>query len=220
MGRETGPFRAGAGPARRERLRRRRAGVGAAGAIHGGARNALLPMEFAALQAYADQVIEFVRQNQAWAAPVVFALCFAESLAFVSLFIPAWAALVGIGAMIGASGLDFWSIWVAGAIGAALGDWVSYWFGKTFKSSVARIWPLSRHPDMLPRGEAFIRRWGVAAIFIGRFFGPLRAAVPLVAGILNMPWWPFQLANFSSAFVWAAVLLAPGAIGMKFLLGG
>ena len=57
----------------------------------------------------------------------------------------------------------------------------------------------------MPKGEAFIRSCGVFAIFIGRFFGPLRASVPLVAGIFEMPWWPFQIANFTSAFVWAAV---------------
>ena len=50
------------------------------------------------------------------------------------------------------------------------------------------------------------------AIFIGRFFGPLRASVPLVAGIFRMPYWPFQLANFSSAFLWAFVLLTMGDI--------
>ena len=61
-----------------------------------------------------------------------------------------------------------------------------------------------------PRGEAFVKKWGVLRIFIGRFFGPLRAAVPFVAGIFGMPFWPFQLANFSSAFVWAAVLLTLG----------
>jgi membrane protein DedA with SNARE-associated domain len=32
---------------------------------------------------------------------------------------------------------------------------------------------------------------GVLAIFVGRFFGPLRAAVPLVAGVLRMAFWPF-----------------------------
>ena len=50
------------------------------------------------------------------------------------------------------------------------------------------------------------------AIFIGRFFGPLRASVPLVAGIFAMPYWRFQFANFTSAFVWAAVLLLLGDI--------
>ena len=69
------------------------------------------------------------------------------------------------------------------------------------------MWPLSRYPDLIPRGHAFVEKYGFYAVFIGRFFGPLRASVPLAAGILEMPWWPFQIANFSSAFVWAAMLL-------------
>jgi membrane protein DedA with SNARE-associated domain len=161
-------------------------------------------------QAYVDHVIAFVRENAAWAPPIVFALAFGESLAFISLLIPAWGALVAIGALIGQSGISFWPIWFAAALGAAFGDWLSYWIGRKLEYSVQHIWPLSRHPDMIPRGERFMKTWGVAGIFIGRFFGPLRAVVPLIAGIFEMPIWRFQLANFSSAFVWAAVLLTLG----------
>ena len=55
-----------------------------------------------------------------------------------------------------------------------------------------------------------MKKWGIPGIFIGRFFGPLRAVVPLIAGIFEIPFWRFQLANFFSAFVWAAVLLTLG----------
>jgi membrane protein DedA with SNARE-associated domain len=167
------------------------------------------------LEESAHHVIEFVRAHQAWAAPIVFALAFGESLAFVSLILPAWAALVGIGAMIGAGGIDFIPVWIAGSLGAALGDWLSYWIGTKFQHSVAHMWPLSRYPDLLPRGEAFIKRWGVLAIFIARFSGPLRASVPIVAGIFGMPFWRFQFANFTSAFLWAAVLLKLGDVGAR-----
>lgn len=162
------------------------------------------------IEAYGSQLVDFVRMHQVWAAPVVFALCFAESLAFISLLVPAWAALVGIGALISAGGLNFWPIWVAGSIGAALGDWLSYWVGLKLEDRVYHMWPLSQHPDMIPAGEEFIRKWGALAIFIGRFSGPLRATVPLIAGVFAMPYWRFQFANFSSAFVWAAVLLTLG----------
>jgi membrane protein DedA with SNARE-associated domain len=167
------------------------------------------------IEHYAQMVIDFVRAHHVWAAPIVFALAFGESLAFISLLIPAWAALVGIGALISASGIPFWPVWIAGSIGAALGDWLSYWFGYTFKERIAHIWPLSRHPDLLPRGHAFMEKWGVPGIFIGRFFGPLRASVPLIAGIVEMPYWMFQFANFSSAFVWAYVLLAFGDLSFN-----
>jgi membrane protein DedA with SNARE-associated domain len=167
---------------------------------------------FESFEGHAHELVDFVRVHEAWAAPIVFALAFGESLAFISLLIPAWAALVGIGVLIGSGNLNFWPIWIAGSIGAALGDWLSYWVGVKLGPPVAQVWPLSRHPELIPRGERFVNRWGVLAIFIGRFFGPLRASVPLVAGVFRMPYGWFQLANFSSAFVWAAVLLTLGDV--------
>jgi len=169
------------------------------------------------LEEHARHLVEFVRVHQVWAPPVVFVLAFGESLAFVSLLIPAWAALVGIGVLISSGNLTFWPVWVAGSIGAALGDWLSFWIGLKVGPAVAHMWPLSRHPELLPEGETFVKRWGALAIFIGRFFGPLRASVPLVAGIFRMPRLQFQVANFTSAFVWAAVLLTLGDVVGKLL---
>jgi membrane protein DedA with SNARE-associated domain len=171
---------------------------------------------------YVQPIVDFVRVHQAWAAPVVFVLCFLESLAFVSLILPAWGALVVIGTMIQAGGLNFWPIWIAGSIGAALGDWLSYWIGRKLEYTVQNIWPLSKYPNLIPKGEAFIKKWGAFGIFIGRFSGPLRASVPIVAGIFEMPFWRFQIANFTSAFLWAAVLLLIGDVisqGFKLIFG-
>jgi membrane protein DedA with SNARE-associated domain len=172
------------------------------------------------LNGYAQEIVAFVRDHAEWAVPIVFGLAFAESLAFISLLVPAWAALVAMGALIETGALSFWPVWIAGALGAACGDWLSYWIGLKLEHSVAHVWPLSRHPDLIPRGERFVKKWGILGIFIGRFFGPLRASVPLVAGIFEMPYWRFQFANFASAFVWAALLLTLGdavSLGVKWL---
>jgi len=159
-----------------------------------------------------QQTIDFVRDHAQWAAPIVFVLAFAESLAFISLLVPAWGALVALGALIKTGGIDFWPVWIGGSLGAACGDWLSYWVGLKLEHGVAKMWPLSRHPELIPTGEAFVKKWGILAIFIGRFFGPLRASVPLVAGIFEMPYWRFQFANFVSAFIWAAALLTLGDV--------
>jgi membrane protein DedA with SNARE-associated domain len=174
-------------------------------------------LDLSQLSGFADSTIAFIQTNKAWAAPIVFVLAFGESLAFISLFLPFWAMLVGIGTLITMSGLDFWSIWIAASVGAALGDWLSYWLGKHFQHRIAGWWPLSKYPWMMPKGEAFFRYWGWMAIVLGRFSGPLRATVPLIAGVTHMPWWPFQIANFSSAFLWAGILLAPGSLLARFL---
>jgi membrane protein DedA with SNARE-associated domain len=74
------------------------------------------------------------------------------------------------------------------------------------------MWPFRDNPEQLERGYRFFARWGVLSVFIGRFFGPLRAVVPIVAGMLDMTQWKFQVANIVSAVIWLPLLLVPGAV--------
>jgi len=163
-----------------------------------------------------ESIAHLIKAHEAWAAPVVLLIAFVKSLAFVSLVIPGVTLLLAMGAILGASGLSFVPIWLAVSIGAALGDWVSFEIGRRAGRSVFSIWPLSQRPDMIPRAEKFFRRWGALSIVGCRFFSPLRATIPLVAGIFHMPGPTFQIANWSSAFLWAASLLLPGS----FLFAG
>jgi membrane protein DedA with SNARE-associated domain len=166
---------------------------------------------------YTNLVRDFVAAYPNWAALVVFVLAFGESLAFVSLVLPFWAMLVGIGAIIGGTGtLNFWIIVAAASTGAALGDWLSYWLGYHYHEQIQQMWPLKNYQTLIVRGRVFFRRWGAWAIVLGRFSGPLRASVPIAAGIAQMPQGMFQLANWTSAFLWAFVLLSPGALGAKW----
>jgi len=80
--------------------------------------------------------IDWVHVRHAWAAPVAFAFAFLESIALFSLLIPGWAVLVSIGVLAAASDIPFWPVWIAGAVGAALGDWISYWLGYKFKEPI------------------------------------------------------------------------------------
>ena len=164
------------------------------------------------MEDFARALADFVRDHQAWAAPIVLVLAFGKSLAFISLVVPAWGALVGDRRVDRRERHQLLAGLAGRRSGAALGDWVSYWFGFKYKEHVAEMWPLSRYPDLLPRGETFVEKWGVPSIFIGRFFGPLRASVPFAAGIFEMSYWRFQFANFTSALVWSAALLLFGDV--------
>ena len=156
--------------------------------------------------------VEYVRLNRELAPFVVAFLAFGESLAIVSLFFPATVLLVAVGALVGGMELGFWPVWLGAVIGACLGDWVSYEFGRYFEDKAHNIWPLNRYHNLIARGEAFTQKYGVWAIFLGRFFGPVRAIVPLAAGIFEMPRGKFQLANVTSALLWAYVLLGFGDV--------
>ncbi len=166
------------------------------------------PMDIEALK---DSTMAFVETHKAWAPLIAAGLAFCESIAVLSIFVPATVILVAVGALVGGAGLAFWPVVIGAAVGAALGDWVSYEFGHWLGPGAKQKWPLSRYPEMTAKAEGFIQRWGVAAVALGRFFGPARALVPLLAGVLGMSRLPFQLANVASALVWAFVLLAPGA---------
>ena len=47
--------------------------------------------------------------------------------------------------------------------------------------------------------------------------GPMRATVPLVAGMSELEFWPFMIANGVSALIWAYVVLAPGAAILRHI---
>jgi membrane protein DedA with SNARE-associated domain len=161
---------------------------------------------------WVSEVMAFITSNRSWAGPVVFLLAFAESVAFVSLLVPFTAMIVASGALIASGTLDPWIVIPWGIAGASLGDAVSYWIGCYFGPRLPQVWPFKNDPALIERGQRFFLRWGVLSVFLGRFFGPLRAVVPIVAGMMDMPQTRFQLANVGSAIVWLPALMVPGAI--------
>ena len=91
--------------------------------------------------------------------------------------------------------------------------------GIYYKDDIRNIWPFSRNPAMIERGQTFFDRWGALGVFLGHFFGPVRAVIPVVAGMYAVPQWQFQLANITSAFIWAAGVIAPAYFGLQYFLG-
>ena len=163
------------------------------------------------------QILDFVKANAGWAPVIVMLFAFGESLAVVGIFVPATVVLVGIGALVGASGIEFWPVWLGTTVGAVGGDLVSWLAGWSFKDRARNIWPMSSYPEMYDYSERFFRKWGVWALFIGRFFGPVRGMVPLIAGVFGMRFALFMSANIASAMIWSFVLLAPGFAALHML---
>lgn len=164
-----------------------------------------------------EQAGEFVLIHRQWAGPIVGVLCLGESLAIVGLFVPATAAMLVIGGLIGAEALDVLPIVVWAVVGSIAGDWLSYGMGNKIGPKIYRCWPLNRHRTAVARTRLFFRKYGFAAIFMGRFLGPIRATIPLVAGVLSMPRKPFQLGNIASALLWVPLMFAPGYLAANKL---
>ena len=154
--------------------------------------------------------LAFISAHSSWASPVMFVTSFGESFAFLSLLFPGTSILIVAGTLMSAGTLPFWPVVVGAVIGAVLGDSVSFWLGHRYGGGIARIWPFTRSPDLLPNGVRYFAKHGGKSVFIGRFFGPVRAVIPLAAGIMRMPRGRFWFANVTSAIVWAPMLLFAG----------
>jgi membrane protein DedA with SNARE-associated domain len=172
---------------------------------------------FAWIAETAAWLLNYSRHHPEWAFAIALVSAFGESFVGISFLVPGTTILVGLGVVIQATGIHAAPIWLAAAFGAIAGDWISYAIGHRYKEHALAIWPVSHYRAQMDKALAFFRRWGVWAIFIGRFMGPFRATVPIVAGISQMAFWPFQIANITSALVWSAALLALGALGTAAL---
>lgn len=172
-----------------------------------------------ALEAVVETVVTFVREHENWAGPVAFIVAFGESFCFLSLLIPGTAILVGIAALLAASGIEAHVLMPAilwAGFGGTLGYAVSFWIGRYFKDSVHKIWPFTTRPHLITQSQEFFETYGAFGVFLGHFFGPVRAVIPVVAGMFRMPEIPFQIANVLSAFIWAAGVIGPAFYLVSF----
>ncbi|NIP18252.1 MAG: hypothetical protein GWM87_08930 [Xanthomonadales bacterium] len=151
-------------------------------------------------------------QHPGWAGLLVFTVACVESLVVVGIVVPGIVILFGVGAMIGLGAVDFVPVWLAGSLGAFLGDVVSYGLGHRYREHLGEMWPLSRYPAMLERGAAFFRKHGAKSVVAGRFIGPLRPVIPATAGMLGMTPGRFIGIDIPASIVWAPAYLLPGMV--------
>lgn len=154
----------------------------------------------------------WVAQHPDFAGLAVFLIAMAESLAVIGLIVPGVAMMFAAGALVGTGALAFEPICGYAVAGAITGDGLSFWVGWHYRSRVGSLWPFTRYPGMIDRGVAFFRRYGGFSVLFGRFVGPVRAVIPLVAGMLAMPVRQFLVINVLSALLWGPAYLLPGVV--------
>ncbi len=142
----------------------------------------------------------------------IFITAFLESLLVVGIIVPGAILMVMFGALIALDILNGWTTLAYAVTGAIAGDSLSFWIGRRYRDQLCCIWPLSTHPALLERGANFFTRHGGKSILFGRFVGPVRAVIPTIAGMMDMPPGRFVLINILSALIWAPLYLLPGLV--------
>jgi len=157
-------------------------------------------------------LLTWVAANPGWAYLGVFLVALVESLAIVGFMVPGAIMMIGFGALIAAGVLSFWPVCLWAIAGAVVGDGLSYWLGRHYRERLRAFWPFTRYPESLATGARFFGKYGGRSVVLGRFVGPVRAVIPLVAGMLGMTTGRFLVANLLSAIAWAPIYLLPGIV--------
>ena len=161
----------------------------------------------------AEAMIAFMGRHQEMSFWLALVFAAAETTAFLSLLVPSTAILVGVGATVATGAVPFFPIWAGAALGAVVGSTFSWWLGWRFGARILAMWPLKDHPDLVEQAVGAFRKWGMGAVFIGHFFGPLRPVIFLFAGMMKMSLPLFLVVNVTAAMGWAYVIPKFGEIG-------
>lgn len=143
---------------------------------------------------------------------ITFGIAFVESLALIGGFIPGSVTMTAIGALIGSGAMPMVPTMLWAIAGAFLGDFLSYGLGAYYNERLKNMWPFRKHPKLLVMGKSFFQSHGGKSILIGRFFGPVRSLVPLIAGLMHMHLPRFILSAGIAATLWSVVYIVPGIV--------
>lgn len=159
-----------------------------------------------------DQLAHFILEYGYLAAPLVGVIAFAEGIAVIGSFVPGSTLLVAIATSAGSSHVSITWLIVWATLGALTGDTLSFWLGHRHGSRILAMRPFAYRPEWTRRARNLLARRGDWAVFIGRLVPPLRAVMPLLAGMSDLPRRRFLIADGLSALLWAGIHLGLGAI--------
>src|SRR3954465_12307275 len=141
--------------------------------------------------------------------------------------LPGEIALVSAALLASRHSLDIspGGVGAAAAIGAIVGDTIGYSIGRRYGMSLferlGKRFPKHFGPGHVALAKQLFTRWGVWAVFFGRFIALLRILAGPLAGALRMRYSHFLAANASGAVCWAggttAVVYCLGLAAEKWL---
>ncbi|CZT30828.1 bifunctional DedA family/phosphatase PAP2 family protein [Pseudomonas cerasi] len=148
--------------------------------------------------------------NPSWVAVAIFLVAFTECVAIVGIVVPGTVIMFAIAALAGSGILPLSEVLLLGFLGGLLGDAVSYFIGRRFHQNIRQLPGLRTHPEWMEGAEKYFHRYGIASLLVGRFIGPLRPMLPMIAGMCDMPLPRFVTVSALAAAGWSIAYLMPG----------
>lgn len=164
-----------------------------------------------------DPLIAFISAHAGLAYLALFLAALLEAVPIIGSVIPGSTIIFALSALVPGGELQLEWVLASAIAGALLGDGSAFWAGYRTQSEILSTWPLSGHPRLIARSEAFFHRWGTLAVFLARFVPPVRAFVPITAGALGMSPPMFYAVNIPAILLWAPAHVLPGVLAVSAL---
>lgn len=135
-------------------------------------------------------------------------LAFAEACVGIGLF-TSGVLLLLVSATLYNNGIAQFEVLLPLAfLGALLGDHAGYYFGRTLGPRFHQIGMIKKYQSNVAKAEGLIRRYGSAAIFIGRFIPAIRSIIPALVGISEMKRLRYSMVDTLACLAWVLALAA------------
>ncbi|PAU61018.1 bifunctional DedA family/phosphatase PAP2 family protein [Pseudomonas indica] len=157
-----------------------------------------------------DGLTAWLSAHPQWLGLALFVVACTECLAIIGLLMPGAVLLFTLAVLAGSGALGLGETLLLAYCGGLLGDLLSYALGRRFHQNIRRLPGLRHHPEWMASAEIHFHKYGFASLLVGRFIGPLRPMLPMVAGMLDMPFGRFLLVSLLASVGWALAYLLPG----------
>jgi len=157
-----------------------------------------------------DSLTTWLGANPQWLGLAIFLVACIECLAIAGIIVPGTVLLFAVAVLAGSGTFSLGETLLLGFLGGMLGDAISYAIGKYFHQNIRRLPLLRSHPEWIGSAEAYFQRYGIASLLVGRFIGPLRPMLPMVAGMFDMPLPRFIAVSLVAGAGWSVAYLLPG----------
>ncbi len=145
----------------------------------------------------------------------IFLVILLETGLFFGFFLPGDSLLFTVGLLASQQMFTIWIVVPVLMLIAFMGYQLGYWFGKYLAK-----WLLRRKesfwfkPSHLQTATRFYQQHGIKTLVLGRFLPIVRTFIPIMAGMIGLPWRRYLILNSVGAFCWVGILTLSG-----FLLG-
>ena len=129
-------------------------------------------------------------------------LVFGEAALFIGFILPGETAVLVAGVVASQGHVNVVLVAALVVVAAITGDSVGYVIGRRYGESLMTLPILKHRRGALERALEGLRRRGPIYVFIGRFTAFLRAVMPGLAGMSQMNYRRFLVANALGGIIW------------------